>query len=275
MTSPAQALQLAGVRAGYERADVIQSVDLNANGGMITWLVGPNGAGKTTLLRAIGGSIKTRAGTITWRGQNITGQTASARAASGLVRIAEPGRVFGLLSVLENLQVGAYALGRRPDRRQLDYVYDLFPVLKRRHSQLALTLSGGEQRMLSIGRGLMADAAMLLIDEPTLGLAPTAIVGLSAAIRELLGRGMGMLVAEQNLGFADSLPGRTYLVQRGRVTWEGESGTLKTSEQVTAAVLGGGLSATPSDMRHALHAAEVRDAMASNNGPSITDALED
>ncbi|HEX5597606.1 MAG TPA: ABC transporter ATP-binding protein [Micromonosporaceae bacterium] len=228
-------LQVAGLVAGYGRIEALHGVDLAVAAGEAVTIVGANGAGKTTLLKTIAGLIRPTGGRLLWDGQDVTGWSAEKRVKAGLVLVPEGRRVFAGLSVADNLVLGGYVRRGSPD---FDEVYSLFPVLAERRSQPAGTLSGGEQQMLAIGRALMSRPRLVLLDEPSLGLAPLMVAQVTAALVELRTRGVPLLLVEQNATAAFKVAERGYLLDRGSVAAAGTTAELAADSRVQAAYLG-------------------------------------
>ena len=224
----------------YDGLQALSDVALDVGEGEFVTIVGPNGAGKTTLLKAIGGGVVSAAGRIEYRGENIATRPPHARARLGIAHVPEGRKVFSSLSVLENLEVGSYRSAARPQRAEgLDTVYGLFPVLRERRTQLAGSLSGGEQQMLAIGRGLMARPDLLLLDEPSQGLGPRIVEMIFEAIAAIRrARRLTILLVEQRVVEALELCDRGYVLETGRVTLMGESATLLADPRVQHAYLG-------------------------------------
>ncbi len=231
-------LELEGVRAGYGGVDVLEGVHLRVSEGEVVALLGRNGAGKTTTLRAISGLIRVRAGAVRLGGERIDRLPPEAIVRRGLSHVPEGRQVFGDLTVAENLRMGAYARRGRSLRDQLDWVLELFPVLRQRYGQLAGTLSGGEQQMLAIARGLMARPRVLLVDEPSLGLSPRMVHTVFTVLARLREAGTTLLLVEQNAFRALGVADRAYVLKGGRVELEGSSEVLKTSPEVERLYLG-------------------------------------
>jgi branched-chain amino acid transport system ATP-binding protein len=233
-------LTVSGLSASYGGLHALADVSLDVAEGEFVTIVGPNGAGKTTLLKAIGGSVTPQAGRIEYGGSDMVGRPSHARARLGIAHVPEGRKVFASLSVLENLEMGSYratAKSRRADG--LETVYGLFPVLRERRTQLAGSLSGGEQQMLAIGRGLMAQPDLLLLDEPSQGLGPRIvelIFEAIAAIRRV--RPLTILLVEQRVVEALELCDRGYVLETGRVTLVGERDALLADPRVQHAYLG-------------------------------------
>ena len=233
-------LRVSGLSVSYGGLRALTDVSLDVAEGEFVTIVGPNGAGKTTLLKAIGGSVTPQAGRIEYGGSDMVARPSHARARLGIAHVPEGRKVFASLSVLENLELGSYraaAKSRRADGLQM--VYGLFPVLRERRAQLAGSLSGGEQQMLAIGRGLMAQPDLLLLDEPSQGLGPRIvelIFEAIAAIRRV--RPLTILLVEQRVVEALELCDRGYVLETGRVTLVGERDALLADPRVQHAYLG-------------------------------------
>jgi branched-chain amino acid transport system ATP-binding protein len=230
------------VNAGYGRVDVLRGCDLNVAPGEAIALVGPNGAGKSTLFKVIAGLVPTRSGRVLLDGKVLRRSRANARARDGVVYVREGRCVFPGLDVAENLELGAIALGYKPRAADYEHVFRLFPVLDAKRRQLAGTLSGGEQRMLGIARGLIARPRFLLLDEPSLGLAPLLVQQLGDACRTLVDEGLSIVLAEQNLGLVERVGGTVHLMTWGKVERRSDAATVRTDEKVAQAVLGAQLS---------------------------------
>ena len=230
--------------AGYDQADVLEDVTLTVARGSITCLLGSNGSGKTTLIRAILGLTPPRRGRILFGGRDLTGLPTHRIVAAGIACIPEGRKVFPRFTVLENLLTGAY-LERRPAviRERLDRVFAVFPLLKDRRLQLAGTLSGGEQAMVSIGRGMMGDAKVLLIDEPSLGLSPLFVQENFAVIRRINEQGVTVFLVEQNVHQTLAIAHRGYVLSKGRVVAQGAAADLIKDDEVRAAYFGAGRNA--------------------------------
>jgi branched-chain amino acid transport system ATP-binding protein len=237
---PDALLDVAGVRAGYDSTTVLHGVDLQVERGEFSVVIGPNGHGKTTLLRTISGLVSPTAGTISLAGQDITRGRPERITARGLVHIPQGDLLFPDMTVLENLTLGAFLRkGGRADRaRQLADVYDIFPRLAERASQRARTLSGGERRMLALGRGLMADAQMLMIDEPSLGLAPVLVDEVYEQIARIHRSGMTVLLVEENFSRVRDLADRLTLIENGSVVATGTVAQVLADPAVAATYLG-------------------------------------
>ncbi len=236
---PDAMLQVAELGVAYRAITALSGVSLHVAQGEIVALVGANGAGKSSLLNAISGVVPARSGEIRFEGGALHGQTPGAIVRRGVVQVPEGRQVFADLTVLENLELGAYARGLRAARGELADIFALFPRLAERRAQLAGYLSGGEQQMLAIGRALMAGPRLLLLDEPSMGLAPLVIGEMFRLLRRLNAeRGITMLLVEQNARAALSLSHRGYVLTNGRVTGTGTGAELLADPAVRAAFLG-------------------------------------
>ncbi|MDI4234953.1 ABC transporter ATP-binding protein [Bradyrhizobium sp. 31Argb] len=233
-------LELKGLCAGYGEIQVLWGIDLDVRHGEITALIGSNGAGKTTLMRALSGLIPTTAGNYFSEGRDLTGDTAAGILAHGIVHVPEGRRLFGAMSVEENLLMGAYLrdAGRAEINRDLEQVYATFPKLRERRRQAAATLSGGEQQMCAIGRGLMSAPLLLMIDELSLGLSPLLVEQLVAALRELNAGGTSILLVEQDVTIALDLCHRAFVMDMGRIVRSGSGSELLADPIVRDAYLG-------------------------------------
>jgi branched-chain amino acid transport system ATP-binding protein len=231
-------LELRGVQAGYGPAPVLRDVSLTVGEGEIVTLIGSNGAGKTTTLRAISQLIPVRTGTIRFQKELISHSSSHLVVRRGLVHIPEGRRLFTDMTVRENLLLGGYTCRRRELDARLAQVFEWFPVLGGRQSQLARSLSGGEQQMVAIARGLMTQPVCVVLDEPSLGLAPKLVGQVAEMIRAIRGRGITVLLVEQNARLALELADRAYVLQTGRIALEGPSREVLSNQEVRAAYLG-------------------------------------
>ena len=232
-------LEVKGLIAGYAGSEVLHGIDLAVRDGEGVVVLGPNGHGKTTLLRAITGLLPPRAGTVLLEGKDITRWRADVIAAAGVVHIPQGDLLFAEMTVLENLLMGAYHRPTWSERNErLNRVYELFPWLKDRGRQLARTLSGGERRMLALGRGLMSKAKILLIDEPSLGLAPLTTEQIYASIRQVKESGMAILLADENANHISGLADRVYLLETGMLVREGPAEKLLQDKALLESYLG-------------------------------------
>jgi branched-chain amino acid transport system ATP-binding protein len=232
-------LDVTNVEAGYDLLQVLWDVSLHVDEGEFVALLGPNGAGKTTTLRTIAGYLKPLGGGITFRSKAIGGAPAHAVSRLGLGYVSESLNLFPAMSVRENLLVGANSIRDKARiASTMDLVFELFPRLLERRDQLAGTLSGGERKMLAIGRGLMSGPSLLLVDEPSLGLAPMATIATFEALKALRERGVTILLVEQNVNTTLRLVDRAYVLEQGRIVLEGSGEELLSNPHVQAAYLG-------------------------------------
>jgi branched-chain amino acid transport system ATP-binding protein len=232
-------LALDGVTAGYDDLVCISGVSLEVHRGEIVTLIGANGAGKTTTLKTISGLLQPRAGTIAFNGRNITGLMPDTIVAAGLVQVPEGRRVFPELSVEDNLRAGAYLVrDRAKTRAALTEVYRRFPRLAERRKQFAGTLSGGEQQMLAFGRAMMSSPTLLMLDEPSLGLAPLMVEEVMRSIRMFRASGITVLLVEQNANLALHLADRAYVMETGRIVMTGTGQELLADAHVRTSYLG-------------------------------------
>jgi branched-chain amino acid transport system ATP-binding protein len=223
----------------YGDLQALWGVSLEVQAGEIVALIGPNGAGKTTIMRTLAGLLFPTRGSIVLDGRRVEREAGHRRVALGLALVPEGRRLFGTMTVLENLELGAYPGRARAERRAaLESVYSIFPILRERRSQVAGTLSGGQQQMVAIGRALMSRPRLLLLDEPSLGLAPVVVESIFAVIREINAEGVTVLLVEQNARAALRLASRGYVVENGRVVQQDRADALLHDEHVRAAYLG-------------------------------------
>jgi len=227
----------------YGGIQALKEVSLQVNAGEIVSVLGANGAGKSTLLMSISGLLPPRGGKIIFNGEEITRQSPSRIVRQGICQIPEGREIFKGLATLDNLLMGTYHHHRTSSRKSieddLDHVYHLFPILKERRNQLAGTLSGGEQQMLAIGRGLMARPKLIMLDEPSLGLAPIIIEDIFRILSELNEQNIPLLLIEQNARAALKIATRGYVMEAGKIMLEGKAADLLVNEQVISAYLGG------------------------------------
>jgi branched-chain amino acid transport system ATP-binding protein len=232
-------LSLTAIRAGYGDFQALFDISLEVRPGEIVTLIGANGAGKTTTLRVISGAVRATGGTVQFDGHDITALPAHAMPERGISHVPEGRQLFPFMTVEENLNLGAYNRRSRPRAQTaLDEQLQLFPKLKERRRQLAGTLSGGEQQMVAIARGLMAAPRLLLLDEPSLGLAPKVTEEVFARIQDIGKRGITVLIVEQNVVDGLSISDRGYVVEHGRVIMHGAARELLGNEKIRAAYLG-------------------------------------
>lgn len=236
-------LRLEKVISGYKTGEVLHGVSLSIKKGEMVSLIGPNGAGKSTILRTISGLLACKKGHKFFEEKNITHLPAHRTSRVGIAQVPEGRQILASLTVYQNLLLGCYprygALGNEGRLRLLNTVYDIFPILAERRNQLGGTLSGGEQQMLAIGRALMAEPRLLLMDEPSLGLAPLVVEQIFEVLEDLSSQGLTILLAEQNAVAALGLTNRAYLVEQGEIVLEGASKRLQQDERVKEVYLGG------------------------------------
>jgi branched-chain amino acid transport system ATP-binding protein len=232
-------LQVEDIHSFYGSIEALKGISLEVYEGEIVTLIGSNGAGKTTTLRSISGIVPPREGAIYYLGKDITGMPGHQVASIGIAQSPEGRRIFPRMTVLENLEMGAFT---RKDnaaiRADVERVYEMFPRLKERQKQKAGTMSGGEQQMLAMGRALMAQPKLLLLDEPSLGLAPVIVDKIYEIIREINAQGVTILLVEQNANYALDVSSRGYVLETGTVALTDKSSALRTDERVMAAYLG-------------------------------------
>ncbi len=235
-------LRAESISAFYGAIQALRNASLHVNPGEIVTLLGANGAGKTTLMKVISGLHPLAKGRVLLEGQNIAGLPAERILRLGVGQVPEGRQIFAPLSVLDNLMLGAYIRLRGEEKKKalhdLESIYDLFPVLRERKKQRAGTLSGGEQQMVAIGRSLMARPRLLLLDEPSLGLAPLVVSGIFRTIRVLRSRGTTILLVEQNAKAALRIADRGYVLETGRIILEGEAADLLANREIQRAYLG-------------------------------------
>ena len=232
-------LEIEGIHAYYKDLQALWGVSMHVDEGELVALVGPNGAGKTTTLRVISGLLEPAQGSVRFQGRDLVKESANKIVASGISQVPESGRIFGRMSVLENLELGAFIPHARKIKEQsLKWVYEIFPRLEERRDQRAGTLSGGERQMLAIGRALMSKPRLLLLDEPSFGLAPLLVEQIFEMITEINRQGVTVLLVEQNVRAALELAHRTYVIENGRIVGEGSGDELLSFESVRSAYLG-------------------------------------
>lgn len=231
-------LEIRGLRGGYGRGEVLRGVDLDVRAGEIVALLGSNGAGKTTLNNLVCGIHLAWSGSVRFDGQDLTRAHYCKVVQAGLIQVPEGRKIFPNLSVLENLGLGSFTRARARRADNLDKVFAIFPRLAERRDQLAGTMSGGEQQMLAIGRGLMAEPRLLILDEPSLGLSPLLVDELFTLMGRLHAEGLSMLLVEQNVARSLEVADRAYVLENGAVCFEGRPDDLLASDALKRAYLG-------------------------------------
>ena len=232
-------LEVKNLKAYYDEVQILWGVNFKVEKGSLTTILGPNGAGKTTTLKAIMGLLDKVEGEIIFEGENIKNLPPHKRVERGLVLVPEGRMIFPELTVLENLEIGAYtSKARKFAKKNLEHVFELFPRLKERIHQKAGTLSGGEQQMLAIGRGIMACPKLLMLDEPSLGLAPKLVLSIFEIIKKLKEEGITLLLVEQNVHLALNIADYGYILENGKIVDEGDAKKLENDPKVLEAYLG-------------------------------------
>lgn len=231
-------LAVQGLRAGYGETEVLRGIELDVGAGEIVAVLGSNGVGKSTLNRAVSGVVRARAGTIRFDGRQIERDTPAAIVARGLIHVPEGRRVFPNLTVRENLDLGSYRRGAANRAHNRERVFEIFPRLAGRQSQRADTLSGGEQQMLAIGRGLMAEPRLIILDEPSLGLSPRLVEELFALIARIHADGVAVLLVEQNVVQSLELASRAYILAEGQFVMSGPAADIGADPELKRAYLG-------------------------------------
>ena len=232
-------LVIEGLQAFYGKVEAVKGIDLEVEEGTIVSLLGANGAGKSTTLRAITGTIKQRKGSIRFLGKELIGSSASQIVKDGISCVPEGRELFSKLTVTENLQMGAYTLKSGRLQEKLKYAYQMFPRIEERKNQLAGTLSGGEQQMVAIARALMSEPKLLLLDEPSLGLAPIVVNDVFEVCKKLREQGTTLLLVEQNANQALRFTDKAYVMETGKIILSGASAELMDNPDIKKAYLGG------------------------------------
>jgi branched-chain amino acid transport system ATP-binding protein len=236
--APEPLLRLEGINTYYGQMHILQDVNLEVGEGELVCLLGGNASGKSTTLKTVLGIVEPRTGTVVLDGEDVTRQPTSRRIERGISIVPENRRLFGPMSVLENLEMGAYLRPRADLKEDLERVYELFPQVAARRKQLAGTLSGGEQQMVAMGRALMARPKLLLMDEPSMGLAPILVERSFEIIQQVHDSGVALLVVEQNANVSLSIADRGYVLSTGRIVLEGKASELIQHEELRKAYLG-------------------------------------
>lgn len=235
-TSPL--LEITGLRGGYGRVEVLRGVDLQVLPGETVALLGSNGAGKSTLNNVVCGIYKAWAGKVAFDGTDLSGAHYTDVVKAGLIQVPEGRKIFPNLSVMENLALGSFTRARERRAENIDKVFATFPRLKERTTQLAGTMSGGEQQMLAIGRGMMAEPRLLILDEPSLGLSPLLVEEMFGLIRQLRSTGLAVMLMEQNVGQSLEIADRAYVMENGSIRFSGAPADLLRSDDLRRAYLG-------------------------------------
>ena len=233
-------LKIENLHVAYGGIQALRGISLEVPDGKIVTLIGANGAGKSTTLRTISGLVKAASGSISWNGEELLGKPIDKIVTSGIAMSPEGRRVFPDMTVLENLKIGAYLRKDKAEiEKDIQWVYSLFPRLEERHWQLAGTLSGGEQQMLAVARALMSRPKLMMLDEPSLGLAPLVVQDIFSIIREINRQGVTVLLVEQNANMALKIADQAYVLETGNITMSGTGAELASSPEVRKAYLGG------------------------------------
>ena len=231
-------LELRALRGGYGAIEVLRGLSMNVEAGEIVALLGSNGAGKSTLNNTVCGLLRAFSGSVRFEGREISRESPAGIVGAGLIQVPEGRRVFPNLTVHENLQLGSYRRGRERRAQNLERVFGIFPKLRERLGQKAGTLSGGEQQMLAIGRALMGEPRLLILDEPSLGLSPLLVEELFALVGRLNGEGLSILLVEQNVGQSLEIAHRAYVMENGAIAFQGTPAALLANAELTRAYLG-------------------------------------
>jgi branched-chain amino acid transport system ATP-binding protein len=231
-------LDIRQLRGGYGRVEVLRGVSLQVQAGETVALLGSNGAGKSTLNHTLCGLVPAWSGQVVFDGQDLTHAHYRQIVRAGLIQVPEGRKIFPNLSVLENLELGAFTRARERRATNLERVFEIFPRLKERIDQLAGTMSGGEQQMLAIGRGLMAEPRLLILDEPSLGLSPLLVEEMFTLIGQLHAQGLAILLVEQNVGQSLEIADRAYVLENGAIRFSGQPDELLASDELRRAYLG-------------------------------------
>jgi branched-chain amino acid transport system ATP-binding protein len=231
-------LEISDLRAGYGGTEVLRGLSLSVNKGEVVAVLGSNGVGKTTLNKVLSGVMPARSGSIRFNGEDISGVSAKRVVEAGLIHVPEGRKIFPNLTILENLELGGYCRPRSVRKANIEKVFAIFPRLKERTSQYAGTMSGGEQQMLAIGRGLMGEPKLLILDEPSLGLSPLLVEEMFSLIRRLSDDGLPIMLVEQNVVQSLELASRAYILENGAVALSGDAEKLRADPELKRAYLG-------------------------------------
>ena len=231
-------LEVRALRAGYGGTEVLRGLDLSVGAGEIVAVLGSNGVGKTTLNKVLSGVLRANDGEIRFDGKLLTGASSADIVEAGLIQVPEGRKIFPNMSVRENLELGSYRRGRKRRSSNLERVFDTFPRLRERSGQAAGTLSGGEQQMLAIGRGMMAEPRLLILDEPSLGLSPLLVEEMFALIRRLNDDGLPILLVEQNVVQSLECASRAYILENGTIALSGSAEQVRNDPELKRAYLG-------------------------------------
>lgn len=232
-------LEIKNLFVGYGKVNIIQNLSMKVNNGEIVALIGANGTGKTTLVRAISKLNKISGGTVSFGGEDITDLSADKIVEKGIIQVPEGRKLFAQMSVRENLEMGAFSKrARSKEKENLEYVYTVFPELKSMEKQACGNLSGGQQQMVAIGRSLMAEPKLLVLDEPSIGLSPITTQHMFEAIETINKKGIGILITEQNVHDVLKMASRAYVMQQGRIALEGKAKEIAESEELRKIYLG-------------------------------------
>lgn len=231
-------LEIKNLNSGYAKVSVLRNVAFHVDENEMVAIIGPNGAGKSTLLKTITGLVKAQSGNVIFGKDDITGLTPNEVVHRGIAYVPEGGRPFPNMTVMDNLMMGAYSNRNILKTGVLDEIYDLFPILKNRSKQFARTLSGGERQMLAIARGLVCRPKLIMLDEPSLGVAPKLVDEIYERIRDLKKLGLTVLLVEQNTGYALELADRGYVLENGQIAMEGSAADLANSDHIKKFYLG-------------------------------------
>ncbi|WJH41079.1 ABC transporter ATP-binding protein [Aliirhizobium terrae] len=231
-------LEISDLRAGYGGTEVLRGLSLSVGKGEVVAVLGSNGVGKTTLNKVLSGVMPARSGSIRFNGEDILGSSAKRVVEAGLIHVPEGRKIFPNLTILENLELGGYCRPRSVRKANIEKVFAIFPRLKERTSQYAGTMSGGEQQMLAIGRGLMGEPKLLILDEPSLGLSPLLVEEMFSLIKRLSDDGLPIMLVEQNVVQSLELASRAYILENGAVALSGDAEKLRADPELKRAYLG-------------------------------------